>query len=212
MTTTVENVSVQKRQVGGTRASRRLRREGQIPAVLYGHGKETVSLTVPADQVSAALRHGSRVVQLSGDLSERALLREIQWDPFGMQVLHLDLMRVEAGDRVRTTVSVELRGDAPGVHEGGIVSLMLHEIDLECPVDSIPDRLEANVRGLHLGQSITAGQLALPEGAKLLVDPSTPVVHCEAVAAEPEEGVRPELAGAAEPEVIGRREGKEEEE
>lgn len=204
-----EALQVTIRDTLGTSHTRRLRRAGGVPAVLYGHGQDTVHLSIPSEQLAAALRHGSKFVALQGALAESALITEIQWDPLGHDVLHLDLTRVDASEKVEVTVPVELRGSAPGVKEGGHVQHILHEIELECAATSIPDKILVNVNALALGQAIHASELVLPEGARLVSSPEALVVQCVEVTP-----ISDELAGAAEPgepEVIGRKAGEEEE-
>jgi large subunit ribosomal protein L25 len=175
---------------------------------LYGHGAEPVSLCVPAEQVSAAIRHGSRLVDLSGAVSEKALIGDLQWDTYGNDVLHLDFVRVSEGERVTLTVSLETRGEAPGVKEGGVLDLVLHELEIECPVTAIPEKILVNVKELHLEQHLTAGQLTLPPEVTLVTDADVTVVTCHAVSEEGEETAAP---GAGEPEIIGRKAEADEE-
>jgi large subunit ribosomal protein L25 len=174
--------------------------------VLYGHGQETISLTIPAGQIAGALRHGVRLVQLTGGVQDRAVISDVHWDTFGNDVLHVDLTRVRADESIQTQLLVECRGDAPGAHAGGHVEQFLHELAIRCPVTQLSERISVNINHLELGGTITAGQLELPPGAELLVDPSTVVVSCaerEEVAAEEEIP-----AEAVEPEVIGRQEAE----
>ncbi len=154
--TDVLNVSVRS-ELGSGRV-RRLRRSGRTPAILYGHGEANVNLAIPTAEVKAALRHGSKLVDLKGSLSEKALIRAVQWDCYGVDVLHLDLTRVSEQERVQVTVSLELRGEAPGVKEGGLVDHHLFDVEIECPAGEIPDKLVASIKNLHLGQSITVGR------------------------------------------------------
>jgi len=205
-----EVLNVQVRESLGKRNARRLRRRGGIPGVLYGHGQETISLWVPADQFEAALRHGSRLVTLAGAVSEQAFVRELQWDTWGKQVIHVDFTRVSAHERVRVTLPLELRGEAPGLREGGVLKHLLHQLHVECAATAIPDKLHVNINHLALGASITVGGLELPEGLTPLDDPDLTVVEC-AVPVEVEEEA-PAEAGAVEPEVIGRKKEEEQEE
>jgi large subunit ribosomal protein L25 len=206
-----EVIHVKIRQARGSHQARRMRAKGLIPAVLYGHGEATVSLTVPAPEIEALVRHGGKVVQLEGDVQESALVRDVQWDGLGSEVMHLDFARVSSTETVETTIAIELRGDAPGTREGGILEHVLHALEIRCPVASIPDRLLVNVNSLGLGASITVADLELPSGALALADPNDVVVHCVAPLEVPEEE-EAVAAGAAEPEVIGRKEGEAEEE
>lgn len=205
-----ELLHVEDRKTGGKRNNARLRRAGQLPAVLYGHGEEAVSLTLAADELEASLRHGAKVVDLDGAASGKALLQDIQWDTFFQHVLHVDLLRVRAGEKVKIDVPIELRGEAPGSREGGVIEQMVHSIEIEVALDVIPDKLHLNINHLEIGGQLTAADIEdLPPGAKILDDLDMMIVHCIQPAAE-EEVAPAEEAGAGEPEVIGK--GKEEEE
>lgn len=203
-----EVLEVAAREQHGKLNNRRLRSRGKLPGVLYGHGEASVSLTIPADQLEASLRHGAHVVQLKGAAKGQALLQEIQWDTFQQHVLHVDLLRVDAKDRVTVEVPVILRGEAPGVREGGIVEHLLHQIEIETSPANIPEHLEANINDLHLDGSIKVSDLeGLPSGAKVLADSEATVAQCVEPTVIPEEE---ELAaGGEEPEVIGRKEDEE---
>lgn len=204
-----ETLKAQIRSQHGSRAARKMREQGLVPAVLYGHGQENVSLALAADQVRQLVQHGAKLVDFQGDVTESALIREVQWDTFGFEVIHVDFARVSVGERVETRLPVVLRGEAPGSRAGGMVEHVLHELEIECPVGSLPDRLELSIAGLDVDQALTAGDVPLPEGAKLLVDPGLMVVHC-VVPVEAAEAA-PGAPGAAEPEIIGRKaEGAEE--
>jgi large subunit ribosomal protein L25 len=207
-----ELIKVEKRKSFGKRNNERLRRSGRLPAVLYGHGEEAVSLSLAADQLEASLRHGAKVVDLDGDASGKALLQDVQWDTFFQHVLHVDLLRVRAGEKVRIDVPVELRGEAPGVQNGGIIEQMIHSIEIEVPLDVIPDKLHLSIKNLQIDDQLTAKDIIdLPPGAKILSDEDAMIVHCIMPMVQEEEEAAPEEgAAAAEPEVIGK--GKEEEE
>jgi large subunit ribosomal protein L25 len=195
----------------GSNAVKKVRKAGQIPAVLYGHGEQNVNLSLAGEEVHSLIRHGSKLVDLKGDVVDTALIRGVQWSTFGTNVLHVDLARVSAEERVRVTVPVEVRGTAAGSKEGGVVELVVHDVEVECPAGSIPDKIEARVHELHVGDALKAGDIALPEGVRLLVDPDLIIVHCVGRMTEEEEEAAAAAAEAAEPEVIGRK-GKVEEE
>lgn len=204
-----EVLNVADRINRGTRTARRERREGRIPAVLYGHGQATVSLTITAEELKTALRHGGRLVELRGAANETALIRELQWDIYGLDVLHVDFARVSADERIEVTVSIELRGECPGVKEGGVLQQPLHEVQIECPAVAIPDKLILRVSNLSLGGELTAGDLALPEGVTLLTAADEVAAQCVVPSEEAESEAPVE---GAEPELIGRKAGAEEEE
>ncbi len=188
----------------GTGQVRRLRRGGQTPAILYGHGEQNVNLAIPTAEVDAALRHGRKLVELQGGVREKALIRAVQWDSYGSEVLHLDLTRVSEQERVQVTVSLELKGEAPGSKEGGIVDHHLFDVEIECPAGEIPDKLIVSIRNLHLGQSIVLADVPLPPHVALVTLPDSLVVSCYAQVPI-EEADQAAAAGAGEPEVIGRR-------
>jgi large subunit ribosomal protein L25 len=203
-----EVLNVTLRDGRGTRVARKLRAAGRIPAVLYGHGEATVSLSVPADALETAIRHGTHLVDLQGAVTQSALIRDVQWDTFGVEVLHIDFARVDAGELVTVTLQIELRGTAPGVREGGIINHARHQVEIECPVSSLVDKIVVNVNALQLGQAVLAKELSLPEGARLLDDGEEVIVQCVLAAPVAEEEAAP--AEAAEPEVIGRKAEAEE--
>ncbi len=203
-----DTLVVKKREKVGSSSTRRLRDAGQIPLNLYGHGEANASLSVPSEQVLAVIKHGGKLVKLSGDITETALLREVQWDTYSKFIIHVDLLRVSEKELVETSVAVELKGTAPGVSEGGVLQFVLHELHIECPAISIPEKLFANINDLHLGKAIHASDITLPEGAKLTSDPHLVIVSC--VAPHKEEEATPGLEGTVEPELI-RKEKTEEE-
>jgi large subunit ribosomal protein L25 len=210
-----EQMSVELRDQRGKMNNRRLRRSGKIPAVLYGHGQENVCLNVSVEALSTALRHGSRLVDLTGAVSESAFIREMQWDTWGTHVLHVDFTRISADEVVEVTLNIELRGEAPGVRAGGVVNQLIHDVEISCPAGAIPDKLQVNINHLKLDDKITLAQLQIPQGAKLLVeDLEAIVVECIVPQELPEEAA-PGEAVPGEPEVIGAKkeeegEGKEE--
>lgn len=203
-----EVLKVEARSLRGKRNARRLRQAGSIPAVLYGHGQESVALSVPAEALDAAVRHGHRLISLSGAVNEQAFVRDLQWDVWGKEILHADFTRVSAHERVRVQVPVELRGEAPGLRQGGVLKHSIHEVPIECEVTALPEKLLVNINQLNLGDSITIGKLELPPTVTVLVDPEEVVVECHEPV-ELEEAAASAADMSAEPEVIGRK--KEEE-
>ncbi|MGE0757405.1 MAG: 50S ribosomal protein L25 [Pirellulaceae bacterium] len=205
-----EVLNTTERSSLGKHETRRLRRSGLVPAELYGHGEANVHLSVPRAELQAALRHGAHLVELQGAVKESALIRAVQWDPFGMDVLHIDLTRVSAEEAVEVTITVELRGTAAGAKDGGVVQHVLHEVRITCPAGKIPDKLEARISQLNVGDHFLASQLELPAGASLLTSPDQIVAVCSAPSDQAEaEGVPAEVS---EPELIGRKAKDEEEE
>jgi large subunit ribosomal protein L25 len=198
---------VESRGTQGKRRNRRLRASGQVPAVLYGHGLENVPLMVSAEELTAVIRHGSRMVGLTGAVTESAFIRDLQWDTWGTHIIHVDFTRISEHEIVEVRVVVEVRGEAPGVREGGVVNQHIHEVEIACPASVIPEKLEVNINHLKLNDSILLSGLVLPQGAKLLTaDLEAIVVDCLVPVEAPEEG---EGEGVVEPEVIGAKDKEE---
>ena len=204
-----EELTVEVRESLGKRNTRRLRRGGMTPAVLYGHGQDNVCLSVPADEMQSLVAHGSRLVMLIGRVNESAFVREVQWDTWGTHVTHVDFARISAHEKVQVQVPIELRGEAPGVKEGGIVEHLVHEVEIECPAAEIPEKLRVSINALKLHDSITIADLDLPPGAVILDDATAVVVHCIEPVEAPTEA---EGAEAGEPEVIGAKDKEDTEE
>ena len=204
-----EVLTVESRDQIGTTASRRLRNSGRVPAVLYGHGQETTHLSIAERDVKALLRHQSKTVTLSGDVEDTALVKDVQFDPLGIDVLHLDLLRVNLKESVEVTVPIRLQGDAPGLREGGMLLENLHEVQVRCSAGAIPEEAVLNVSELQLGASLTVADLDLPEGVELVTPGDSMVAHIE----EPKRGKVVEATDApSEPEVIAKGGDKAEEE
>ena len=144
-----------------------------MPAVLYGHGQANENLAIPIADLRLLLRHHGKMVQLRGAVDATALVSEMQWDPLGIEVIHLDLIRVDLKEKVEVSVSIRTHGEPIGVQEGGMFLQNLHEVDIRCPAGSIPDYVTLEIAGLHLGEHLLAGDLELPEGAELLTNAST---------------------------------------
>jgi large subunit ribosomal protein L25 len=206
-----EQLTVELREIQGKLNNRRLRRSGTVPAVLYGHGLENVKLSVSEEALGLALRHGSRLVNLVGGVNESAFIRDLQWNTWGTQVLHVDFTRISADEEVEVTLTIELRGEAPGVRSGGVVEHLIHQVEIACPAGSIPEKLKVNINHLNLDDTITLAQLEIPQGARLLTDDLEAVmVQCVIPAEMPEEEAG--AAGEGEPEVIGAKKEEEGEE
>jgi large subunit ribosomal protein L25 len=205
----------EKREPGGKSAAKKLRKQGLVPGVIYGHKEETLAITLPGVELSRAIRHNVHVLDVKTDSKvEKALIREVQWDHLGMNVLHVDFARVAADERITVTVPIEIRGTAPGIAAGGVLDQPMHTIAVECLAISIPDSIRVNVGELQLGSAIHVKELVLPEGVKAMADADGVVVHVTMKQLEPEAPAAAPVAAAeqAEPEVIGRPKVEEGEE
>jgi large subunit ribosomal protein L25 len=177
-----------------------MRRQGLVPAVLYGHGEECINLVAKREAIEAVVRHGSMFIELHGAVTSGAVIRELQWDTFGTKPLHIDFLRASKSERVHVKVPLDMKGEAPGHKNGGVVTLVVHELELECTPDAIPDHLHAVISSLDVGGSVKVSDLELPPGARVIAEPDEVLVTCVKPGEETEEET-----GAAEPEVIGRK-------
>lgn len=194
----IETLVVKSRDAVGTSRVRKLRATGLVPAILYGHGQENVNLAIAKEAVNTVIKHGSKMLALTGDIQDTALLREVQWDSFGIEILHIDLARVSKDEAVEITLPVELHGEAPGLSEGGQLKFTTHELTIRCPAGSIPEHLVISIASLHLGQSVHANEVKLPEGASMITPGSVVVVQI----AQPNAGADDVAAAGSEPELI----------
>lgn len=174
-----EVLNVQLRDQTGTTASVRLRRAGMVPAVLYGHGEENRHLSIPVTEVKSVLRHHSKMVTLQGAVADTALVSDVQFDHLGINVLHLDLVRVNLKEKIEVEVGITIAGESIGVRSGGILLENLHEVVVRCLAGDIPDSLALDVSDLDIGGHKTAGQLTLPPGVELVTPADAVVAHIE---------------------------------
>jgi large subunit ribosomal protein L25 len=205
-----EVLKISKREGRGSQLASRLRKQGLVPGIIYGHKKANEQVSLVHEDLLTALRHNARVVDLQTDHGlQKAQIAELQWDHLGKDVLHVDFKRVSADERITVQVRVELRGTAPGIAAGGVLEQPLHAITIECLAIAVPDSIRVNVGELQLDGAVHVSDLVLPPDVKALDEPDAVVVHVVAPMAEPEPG---EETGAVEPEVIGRQKEAEEEE
>jgi len=218
-------IKSETRDALGKNASRRFRRSGMVPAVLYGEGAESVSLALDKKDIIRILKSETgentlfRIALAGGE--KDAMIKEVQIDPTTDEILHADLIRIAMDKAIRVMVPLEVTGEAYGVKtEGGFVDFMTREVEVECLPAAIPERLVVDITGLHLHQSLKIGEVPLPEGVKLISEPGAVAVliqvpHEEKVEAKPEEEAAAAEAAAApaeaaEPEVIKKERKKEE--
>jgi large subunit ribosomal protein L25 len=193
-------LEVRERESRGSRDARRLRRQGLIPGVLYGRGKAPHAICVPERELRRALTgsHGLHAildVMLDGQTSTHAsILKDYQQDPLRGRITHVDLFEVRLDQPIQAQVVVELVGgeEAPGIKEGGVLSQVNREVNVEALPLEMPDRLELDVSGMAIGDTLRVADLRAPEGATLLDDPeetvlATLTVPTRVVEPEPEE-------------------------
>jgi large subunit ribosomal protein L25 len=208
----VEARDPQKNKGTGSRVARRLRAEGKIPAIIYGHKQAAVPISLARDAVWEMIKKSTHLAELSlNGTTETVLVRDVQWDYLGKEIIHLDFARVSAEETIETEVRLDIRGTAPGVSEGGVLEQPVHAVEVTCRANAIPDSIRIDVSQLHLNQAIHVRELVLPEGVTVNADADLVLVHVVSRAApvEPTPGAEGETP--AQPEVI-KPERKEKEE
>ena len=176
-------MNVKKRDAQGTGASRRLRRADQVPAIIYGGDKPATPITLDHNEIFHALRkeafHASVLTLNVEGTKETVLLRDTQMHAYKPQVLHVDFQRVDATHKLHTKVPFHfINADvAPGVKlQGGIVSHVMNEIDVQCLPSQLPEFIEVDLSGLSVGQSVHVSQIKLPAGVEALTHGTDPVI------------------------------------
>jgi len=202
-------LTVTSRTESGKGAARALRREGRVPAVVYGRNREALSLSVNTRELERLLGRivaASTVIELELDNGDRSrtLIREIQRHPFKRTILHVDFQELVAGERVTVRVPVVLQGTAAGVRlGGGLLDQVLYEVELESDPANIPNHVELDVTDLQVSQALHVGDLKLPQGVVALDDAGLTV--CTIQPPRVSDATADEEDGAqAEPEVIRR--------
>lgn len=156
----------------GKGAARATRREGMIPAVIYGGGEPPVAIKVPYKAVDLKIHAGgflTTVVTIDiGDARVRVIPRDFQLDPVRDWPVHVDFLRVTAGSTITVEIPVHFRGEAesPGLKRGGVLNIVRHAVEVTCPVDAIPDGITCDLAGLEINDSVHISSVALPEGVK----------------------------------------------
>jgi large subunit ribosomal protein L25 len=185
------DINAQARSDVGKGASRRLRREGKVPAVLYGAGKDAVSLTLDHDEMFHHLEHEafySHILAVKVDgKTEKAVLKDVQRHPSKPKIQHVDFQRVSETDKIHMHVPLHFIGEevAPGVKAGGLISHLMTGIDVNCLAKDLPEYIEVDVSALETGDAIHLSHIKLPQGVEIPVlaqgsDYDLPVVSIHA--------------------------------
>lgn len=198
MATKAIQMQAQPRGELGSKKNRKLRQKGLVPGVVYGHKESIVPVTLPRKELSAHLAKGAHVFDLSVEgKSETVLVKEVQYDHLGIEVIHVDFARVSLTEKVTVTVPIELKGTPKGEEEGGVLTQVISDLEVECVVTDIPDAIRHNVSDMGVDAVLHVKELTLPPGVRPLADEDQ-VVATVAIMAEEEAP-----ADEAEPAVIG---------
>lgn len=204
-------LEVKVRSELGSRANKRLRDAGFVPGVIYGHKEAVIPVTLPKRETQQHLARGTHVFDLNMDgKSQKALVKEVQYDHLGNDVLHVDFARVSLDERVRVNVRVELKGKPKGEEDGGVLQQVIASLEVECLVLEIPEVIRHNIAEMKLDDVLHIKDLVIPPGVKVLQDGELIVATVREVKEEVPVEVT-EAAAAAEPELIGKKpeEGEE---
>jgi large subunit ribosomal protein L25 len=183
-------LEVSVREAGNKGHARRLRASGAVPAVVYGSGSETVPLSVDEPKLAAVLRRGTnQIIDLKGPdgFKDRlVLLKETQLDPVTDRILHCDFFTVDTKQTIDVAVPVHVEGRAHGVEMGGILELVLREIEVKCLPLAIPERLDIDVSNLDVGDALHVSDLVFPDDVEVITDLGLTLVHVVAPRVEEE--------------------------
>jgi large subunit ribosomal protein L25 len=211
----MQELTITRREGTGKERAKRLRRDGAVPAILYGGAKPEPIVVDPKSVLRIIQGHEGTTqlltVRFNGESATRmAVIRDMQFDPVSERLLHLDLQEVSGDRAITVRVAVHPIGEAVGVKDTkGILSLVVHELDVSCLPSKIPERIDADVTNLAIGDVLTVADLVLPEGVRILNDPGQAIATVSPPMAE--EVVAPVVAAVttAEPEVLTERKPKE---
>lgn len=214
-------IKAEKRDTGGKNAARRIRREGNVPAILYGPDVENVSLALNKRDIFDILKSETgenTIFQVAFEKDKlEVMIKDYQQDVTTDELLHVDLFRISMDQEIRVSVPIVLTGDAVGVKaEGGFVESATREVEVECLPKDIPENIEVDISALHLNQSLKIEDLAPVEGVKVISDPQAMIVLIKAPAVEEVVEEVPEeeeiMAEGEQPEVIKKEKAEGEEE
>ncbi len=203
-----QNLAAKKRSAVGKGVARKLRAAGEVPAVIYGHSRDSQALSLNTFNLTRLLdKHSFRTTVIDLDIEgtqARTLIREIQRHPYNRAILHVDFQELVAGEKVTVRVPLVMVGTPEGVRVGGgILETMMRELTIAVDPADIPNHLDVDVSNLHIGHSIHVSDIKVPAGVEVMDEPNAPVCLCVVpkAAAEPVAGAEGATT-ASEPEVI----------
>jgi large subunit ribosomal protein L25 len=202
-------LEAQLRERIGSKAAAAVRKQGRIPAVVYGHQEQPVAISLDAHDFLEGLHHGVRLMDLTlAGKNEKAIIKNLQYDHLGRDVIHADLIRVDITEVVRVVVPLELKGTPKGAQEGGVLTVHTSRLEVQCLAVNIPEVIVVPVKDLEVGQAIHAGQVQLPEGVTLASPAEMLVASCTLIQ-EVKTTEQVEAEAPAVPEVITEKKPEE---
>ncbi|MEK7700259.1 MAG: 50S ribosomal protein L25 [Planctomycetota bacterium] len=178
-------LKAEKRTTKGSKAARKLRESGQIPAILYGHKEDNIMLSLKDTDFMRLLQTRTRMIWLAFEnKKESALIKDVQHDNLSDGIIHVDFSRINLDERVKLRVFIEVYGEPIGVKEGGVLTHALKEVEIECLPAIIPEKIKVNISSLGLGKALHVRELPQMEGIRYLPDAETVVVSVHQLTAE----------------------------
>lgn len=177
MSTTLQ---VQHREVSSKSELRRIRSEGKVPGIIYGRGLDgPASISIDSKELMAMLRshpHAVVEVEVPGAGKHPVMMTDLQRDTISQQITHIDFHRINMNEKITTHARLEVTGTSPGEKEGGMLQLVLHEVEIQCYPKDIPDSISVDVSGLAMGENLTISDLQVPSGIEITQDPSMVII------------------------------------
>lgn len=203
-------LKAEKRTTKGSKAVKKLRESGQIPAILYGHKPDNVMLCLNEHDFTRILHSGTRMINLTVDnKKESTLIKDVQYDNLLDRVLHVDFSRIDLTERVKLRVPLEVHGEPVGVKEGGVLTHVMKDVEIECLPTAIPEKIKVNISELGMSKAIHVKELPVLEGIQYISEPELVVASVHQIV---EAKIVSEEELLSEPEVITKKpkEGEEE--
>ncbi len=205
--TSTEKLIASKREKLGTIASNKLRKEGLVPGTVYGLSKDPVAISTSLETITGHVFGGHKVLDCEIDGgTEVTIIKDIQWDTFGIRIEHFDLLRIDPDKKITVDVELLLRGNSEGVASGGNLIQNLRSVTLECLAVNVPDKIKVRINEVKIGDSILVSDLDVPEGVTFVTPESETVLHIVEPSEIEDEDLEAGDGGPAEPELIGRKE------
>jgi large subunit ribosomal protein L25 len=183
-TSNIDVLALESRTKTGSSPARALRRNGKVPGILFGHGTPGLPIAVDARALDTILHTSGKshllTISIDGTTKDTALLRDLQRDPVTHRVTHADLQRVSATESIHATLRIATIGTAYGVLHGGVLDIILYDIEVQGPANALPEKIEIDVTSLGVHDHIAAADVKLPTGFKMLTPPETIIITIEA--------------------------------
>ncbi|MDI6781939.1 MAG: 50S ribosomal protein L25 [bacterium] len=198
------NVSLREKK--GKEANKKLKANGTVPAILYGREKENISLTINAKELAKVISAGENAIismTLADNMQETVVLKDWQLHPYNGTILHADFYRISLEESIEVKVPLEILGTAPGQKTGGVMDILLREVEVRALPLQVPDKFEVNVSYLEIGDIIHVKDIQMGEGIEILSDPEQVIVTLTVPVAEIESP-----QGPIEPEIVKKKKGE----